>query len=298
MIQERGLIYRVADILLYTILLILVILCVAPFIHVVAVSLSSFKAVSSNSVVLWPIGPHLQNYEYILRNEAFIRSFGISTLRVIVGVSLSLLVMIITAYPLSRDTVHMPGRTIFKVILLFAMLFDGGLIPTFLAYNNLGLINQFWVLVIPGMLNIFLCILIINFFRGISKELWEAAILDGASHMQVLFRVFVPISQPVIATVTLFSAVGHWNSWFDGLIYLKTLAKWPLQSYLYSLVTTRDLQWRSAGGANQAGELFQQATPEGLATTMILVAAIPILLVYPLLQRYFIHGLTLGSVKE
>jgi putative aldouronate transport system permease protein len=128
--------------------------------------------------------------------------------------------------------------------------------------------------------------------------LWEAAILDGASHLQVLFRVFVPISQPVIATVTLFSAVGHWNSWFDGLIYLKTLAKWPLQSYLYSLVTTRDLQWRTSGGASQAGELFRQATPEGLATTMILVAAIPILLVYPLLQRYFIHGLTLGSIKE
>jgi putative aldouronate transport system permease protein len=298
MIQERGFLNRLVDVILYLLLGLLVILCLAPFVHVIAVSFSNFKSVSANQVAFWPIGPHLDNYRFIVRDEAFLRSFGVSTVRVLVGVSLSLIVMLITAYPLSRDNIYMPGRTLFKVLLLFAMLFDGGLIPTFLAYNNLGLIDKFWVLVVPGALNIFLCILIINFFRGISKELYEAAILDGASHFQVLFRVFVPISQPVIATVILFSAVGHWNAWFDGIIYMKKLANWPLQSYLYNLVTTRSLQWQTAGGAQKAGEVFQNATPEGLATTMILVAAIPILLVYPLLQRYFIHGLTLGSIKE
>lgn len=298
MIQERGLLNTITNIVLYTVLTALVILCLAPFVHVIAVSFSDFKSVSANTVALWPINPHLDNYQYILKNEEFLRSFGISVLRVTVGVSLSLLVTIITAYPLSRDSVYMPGRTAFKMIMLFAMLFSGGLIPTFLALMNLGFIDKFWVLVIPGALNIFNAILIINYFRGISRELWEAAILDGANHLQVLFKLFVPISQPVIATVTLFSAVGHWNAWFDGIIYMKTLAKWPLQSYLYNLVTTRSLQWMTAGGAQKAGEVFQNATPEGLATTMILVAAIPILLVYPLLQRYFIHGLTLGSVKE
>jgi putative aldouronate transport system permease protein len=298
MIRERGLLNTLTDIVLYIILVALVILCLAPFVHVIALSFSDFKSVSANTVSLWPINPHTDNYRYIFGNDEFIRSFGISVLRVAVGVSLSLLITIITAYPLSRDSVYMPGRTIFKMVMLFAMLFSGGLIPTFLALMNLGFIDSFWVLVVPGALNIFNCILIINYFRGINRELWEAAVLDGANHFQVLFQLFVPISQPVIATVVLFSAVGHWNSWFDGIIYMKQIAKWPLQSYLYNLVTTRNLQWMTAGGANKAGEVFSNATPEGLATTMILVAAIPILLVYPLLQRYFIHGLTLGSVKE
>lgn len=298
MIEERGAFDILFKVALYSFLTLLVVICVAPFLHVIAVSLSGFAAVSEKRVSFWPIGFHLENYRYIMGDQVFLRSFGISVLRVVVGVTLSLLIMVITAYPLSRDSVYMPGRTLFKMIMLFAMLFDGGLIPTFLAYMSLGLIDSFWVLIMPGALNIFLTIIIINYFRGISRELWEAAMLDGANHFDVLFRIFLPISQPVLATVALFSAVGHWNSWFDGLIFLKTQAKWPLQSYLYSLVTTRDLQWRTGAGAARAGELFSQATPEGLATTMILVAAIPILLVYPFLQRYFIHGLTLGSIKE
>ncbi|MBV7331780.1 ABC transporter permease subunit [Chloroflexi bacterium TSY] len=141
----------------------------------------------------------------------------------------------------------------------------------------------------------FYAILIINFFRGIPQELYDAAVLDGANHMQVLFRVFLPISKPVIATVALFSAVEHWNSWFDGVIFLNESSKWPLQSYLYNRVISRTLQWQTSGGAERAGQSFLEATPEGLATTMVLIAAIlPILLVYPLLQRYFVRGLTLG----
>ncbi len=122
--------------------------------------------------------------------------------------------------------------------------------------------------------------------------------LDGANHLQVLFRIFLPISTPVLATVTLFSSVGHWNSWFDGLIYLKDSSQWPLQSYLYTRVTTRMLQWNVSGGADRAGATFQQATPEGLQAAMIIIATIPIILVYPALQRYFVTGLTLGAVKQ
>ena len=230
-------------------------------------------------------------------DATFIRSFGNSMLRVVVGVSLSLLVMVVTAYPLSRDKVYMPGRTVFKFLMLFGMMFSGGLIPAFLAIRNLGLYDSFWVLVIPGALNIFSTILVINFFRGIPDELWEAAMLDGASHFHVLFRVFLPISTPVLATVTLFSAVGHWNSWFDALIYLKKAETWPLQTYLYGMVTTGRLAHMSAAGAQRAGVLFQDATPEGLETAMLMIAAIPIMMVYPFLQRYFVTGLTLGSVK-
>ena len=298
MVQDRTFSDRIVDVILYAILALLAIACLAPFINVVSISLSSFRAVSAHAVNLWPIEPHLDNFEYILGDSAFLRTFANSTLRVVVGVSLSLLLMVITAYPLSRDKVHMPGRTVFKVIMLFGMMFSGGLIPTFLAYRDLGLYDSFWVLVIPGALNVFSTIVIINYFRGIPDELWEAAMLDGASHLQVLFRIFIPISTPVLATVTLFSAVGHWNSWFDGLLYLKKAEAWPLQTYLYGMVITGRLQHQSAAGAQRAGQLFQEATPDGLATAMLLIAAIPIMAVYPFLQRYFVHGLTLGSVKE
>jgi len=266
--------------------------------NVIAISVSSFRAVSANAVSLWPIDPHLENFRFMMGDQAFVRTFGNSALRVIVGVSLSLMVMTITAYPLSRDTVYMPGRTVFKVFMLFGMMFSGGLIPTFLAIRNLGLYDSFWVLVIPGALPIFSTIVVINYFRGIPEELWEAAMLDGANHFQVLFEVFVPISTPVLATVTLFSAVGHWNAWFDALIYLKRAETWPLQTYLYGMVTTGRLQHMSAAGAERAGELFRQATPQGLATAMLLIAAIPVMMIYPFLQRYFVHGLTLGSVKQ
>jgi len=298
MIKERGVVNWSVDVVLYLILLLLSLACVLPFVHVLAMSLSSHGAVSSNAVGIWPIGLHIQNYKYMMGEQVFLNSFGISVVRVVVGVSLSLLIMTVTAYPLSRDSLHMPGRTAFKLIMLFGMMFSGGLIPYFLTLKLLNLLNTFWVLVVPPALNIFNTILVINFFRGIPQELWEASILDGANHFQVLFRVFVPISKPVLATVTLFTSVFHWNSWFDGVIFLKELAQWPLQSYLYSRVTTRMLQWATAGSADKAGQSFAEATPEGLATAMILIATIPILLVYPLLQRYFVTGLTLGSIKE
>jgi ABC-type glycerol-3-phosphate transport system permease component len=298
MIQGRRFSDRLVDILLYLILLLLAAACFVPLLHVVSVSFSSFRAVSAHAVSLWPVEPHLENFQFVIGHKVFIRTFGNSTLRVVVGVSLSLLVMVVTAYPLSRDSVHMPGRTVFKVLMLFGMMFSGGLIPTFLAYRNLGLYDSFWVLVIPSALNVFSTIVVINYFRGIPEELWEAAMLDGANHFQVLFRVFIPISTPVLATVTLFSAVGHWNSWFDALIYLKKVETWPLQTYLYGTVIQE--VWQPARGQRpeRAGQIFMEATPEGLATAMLLVAAVPIMLVYPFLQRYFVHGLTLGAVKE
>lgn len=298
MIRGTGIADRLVDASLYLILVLLAIACLVPFLHVISLSISSFRAVSAHAVSLWPVEPHFENFDYILGDKAFIRTFGNSALRVMVGVSLSLMVMVITAYPLSRDSIYMPGRNVFKFIMLFGMMFSGGLIPTFLAIRNLGLYDSFWVLVLPGALSIFSTIVVINYFRGIPEELWEAAMLDGANHFQVLFRVFIPISTPVLATVTLFSAVGHWNSWFDALIYLKKAETWPLQTYLYGMITTGRLQHSSAAGAERAGELFQQATPEGLSTAMLLIAAIPVILVYPFLQRYFVQGLTLGAVKQ
>ena len=294
MIEERSLKYLITDIFIWVVLGLLALSCLLPFIHVLALSLSSRPAVSADAVGLIPVGFNLDNYAFILRNDQFLKSFGISVVRVLAGVATTLVIVVLTAYPLSLDRVHMPGRTVFKVFMLFLLLFSGGLIPTFLAYRTLGLIDSFLVLILPLAINIFYIIIMINFFRGIPYELAEAAWLDGASHIDVLFRIYLPVSLPALATISLFAAVTHWNSWFDGIVYLRQVSDWPLQSFLYSLVTTRQINWQSAAGSLE----FMNATPEGLSAALIFVAAVPILLVYPFLQRYFVTGLTLGSVKS
>jgi putative aldouronate transport system permease protein len=297
MVRDRSLSYRIVDWILYVILALLALVCLLPFIHVVANSLSDKASVAADIVAFWPLGFNTENYAFLLNYHQFMQSFVTSVARVLLGVTLTLFVTVVTAYPLSRDRIYMPGRTIYKVLLLVGMLFSAGLIPYFLTIRNFGLYNNFMVLVIPGALSIFNTILVMNFFRGIPVELEEAAVLDGASHLDILFRVFIPVSLPVLATVTLFSAVGHWNSWFDGIIFLSSSDNWPLQSFMYSVVTTRMLEWQNSTGVQDAARQFQQATPQGLVSAMIFIASFPIILVYPFLQRYFVTGLTIGSVK-
>jgi putative aldouronate transport system permease protein len=301
MIAERRLRDRVGDVVIWTVLSVLAVVCLLPFLAVIARSLSGSVAVTTNQVTFWPVGFTVENYWYLTGDRHFLGAFAISVARVLAGVPLALLLIVITAYPLSQDRVHMPGRTVFKVVMLVGLLFSGGLIPTYLAYKSLGLLNNFAVLVLPGALNIFLTIIVINFFRGLPQELSESAMLDGASHVDVLFRIFVPLSRPALATVTLFTAVAHWNAWFDGIIYLSRSNLWPLQSYLYDLVTSRNLNRLvevERTGSRIGGVLdFTQVTPEALQAAMIVLAALPIMLVYPFLQRYFVRGLTLGALK-
>ena len=300
MIAERTLSYRIFDVTLYAFLALLAFVCIAPFIHVISISLSGMAAIKVGAVGLLPVDFHWQNYGFIIREPQFVGSFGVSVVRVLSGVSLSLLITVLTAYPLARDTVPMYGRTAFKMLMLFSGMFGGGMIPTYLAYKNLGLVDNFLVLIMPGALGVYYVILVMNFFRGIPSELWEAAVLDGANHLDVLLKVYLPLSRPVLATITLFSAVGHWNSWFDGVLYINEIKRWPLQSYLYARVTSKMITKSgvAAGGqAERMGVIFNELTPEGLSTAMILVATIPIMLIYPFLQRYFVTGLTLGAVK-
>lgn len=295
MVEERDWGTRLADLLTYAVVAFLGISCLLPFLNTFAYSLSSRAAIDAGRVTFWPIGFHLENYDHIMGRPEFVRSTSISIARVLIGVSLELLVCVLTAYPLSRDYLPMPGRTAFKMVLLFGMLFSGGLIPYFLIIKNLGLFNKFAVLVIPQALNIFHTIIVINYFRGIPRELAEAAEMDGASHLDILFRVFLPISTPVLATVGLFGAVIHWNSWFDGIVYMQSQRNWPLQSYVYGTVVTGSLDMEIGWGSiSQVSNI----TIRGVTGAFLLFASIPILVVYPFLQRYFITGLTLGSVKQ
>jgi putative aldouronate transport system permease protein len=173
------------------------------------------------------------------------------------------------------------------------MLFNGGLIPWYMTIKTLGLIDTFWALVLPGAIPVFSVILLLNFFRGIPKEIEEAALIDGCTHWRILWRIFLPLSAPAIATITLFALVGHWNSWFDGLILMNKTEHYPLQSYLQTLVISFDLKIMNVKEA----ELLSQINNRTLKASQIFLAALPIMLTYPFLQKYFMKGIVMGSVK-
>jgi putative aldouronate transport system permease protein len=299
-IEEKGLLDRLTDGIIYSLVGLLALICLLPFFTIFAESFSSAEAINVGLVKLWPVGWNLDNFGLLMRDRMFIQSFGRSVLRVAVAVPLTLFMSAVTAYPLSRDNLRMPGRTAFKVLLIFGMLFSGGLIPTFISYRWLGLLNTFPVLILPGAFNIFYTILLTNFFRGIPQELSESAVLDGAGHFAILFRIFLPVSLPSLATVAVFTAVGHWNSWFDGVMFLRTPDLWPLQSFLYQRVTQHLIQHYMGGREIDAARealRFSEATPKGMEAAMLIIASVPVMLVYPFLQRYFVKGLTLGAIK-
>ena len=300
MVKEKRLSDLFVDAIIYLIVGMLSLVCILPFFNVVAESFSGVEATNLGLVKLWPVDFNLDNFGLLMRDQMFKNSFLISISRVVIAVPLTLFMSAITAYPLSRDMLHMPGRTAYKVVLIFGMLFSGGLIPTFISYRWLGLLNTFPVLILPGAFNIFYTILLINFFRGIPQELSESAVLDGAGHFDILLRIYLPVSLPSLATVAVFTAVGHWNSWFDGVMFMRTPDLWPLQSYLFQRVMqppTHNIRSELTPDMAREAMQFAEATGEGMRAAMIVIASVPIMLVYPFLQRYFVKGLTLGAVK-
>jgi putative aldouronate transport system permease protein len=275
------------------VLALLAILCLFPIVHTLALSLSSATAAASGRVTIWPVEFTLQSYRFVLDNPAFIRSFGVSLLRVLVGTPVNMILTILVAYPLSRSNNEFRMRGFFVWFFLITVLFSGGLIPWYMVIRQTGLIDSFWALIIPGALPVFNVILLTNSFRSIPKELEEAAAMDGAGHWTILFRVLLPLSLPILATLTLFVAVFHWNSWFDGLILMNSPDKYPLQSYLQTVVVNPDPRMLTERDL----ALLQIISNRTTRAAQIFIAMIPILAIYPSLQRYFTTGIKLGSVK-
>lgn len=293
MVGERGWGSTLFDVANHVFLVLFGFACLLPLIHILAVSFSNRAASAGGFVTVYPIGFTLANYEKIFQSGAIYRATLVSVQRTVIGTSVNLLLTVLTAYPLSKSKDYFRGRTVFMWVFVFAMLFSGGVIPWFLVIRNLGLLNKIWALILPGAVPIWNVILTMNFFRDVPKELEEAAIIDGASHWRILWNVYVPISVPVLATMTLFSAVGHWNSWFDGMILMTKSTMYPLQTFLRSVVVSMNL---SAVLTLDPKELYELSDRSARAAT-IFIATIPILLVYPFVQRYFIVGIRLGAVK-
>lgn len=275
------------------ILSLLTLSCILPFIHVIAVSFSDKAMVSRGAVAFWPKGFTLTSYQFLLKRTAFWNAFGVSIVRAILGTAVNLCAVLLTAYPLSMDNSRLKGRTFYAWFFFFTMLVNGGLVPNYLLITSLNLRDSLWALILPGALPIFNLVLMINFFRQVPKELGEAAQIDGAGPLRTLIQVYIPVCLPAIATITLFCMVGHWNAWFDGMIYINSPNKVPLQTYLRSVIINLDM-------STMVGDdwtLLATLSDQSLRCTQIIVAVVPILCVYPFLQRYFVTGIVLGSVK-
>ena len=272
-------------------------MCLLPLLNILAISFSGSAAVAANKVVFFPVDFTTAAYDKILEDNQFWRSFRISVTRVAIAVVLNVVLVVLMAYPLSKSKREFKGRNIYMNLLIFAMLFNGGMIPSYLIVKELGLLNTIWALILPGAVPIFSVIMVMNFFNGIPRALEEAAIIDGATPLQVLIKVYIPCSKPVIATIALFSIVGSWNDFFSGLIYMTKVENYPLQTYIQSLsVKLEDML--NSGGSISSLVNTMEISSQNLNAAKIVVSVIPLLIIYPLLQKYLITGIVVGSVKE
>lgn len=295
--QKSGMVYSKNEMIFTTInaavLILLGLLCFLPFWYEVCISLSSNRAVIAKEVFLWPVEFSLEAYAYVLERAPFWKSLWVTIERVLLGLPISMLLMILAAYPLSKDSTKFRFRTVYVWFFFITMLFNGGMIPAYMLVVQLGMLDSIWALILPGAVNVFNVLLLLNFFRNVPVALEDAARVDGAGQWRILFQIYIPISKPVMATVALFTIVGNWNSWFDGMIYMKS-ANYPLQTYLRTIIFNYDFGNLSLSDQMKLAEM----SAKGIKAAQMILGALPILAVYPFLQKYFVSGITLGSVKE
>lgn len=291
--------FGIRQFIIYLLVILLTLSCLIPLMNVIALSLSSSQAAAANKVGLWPVELTFAAYEKIVGDAQFWRSFGISVFRVFVALALNLILIVTLAYPLSKSKKVFFSRKFFMNLMIFAMLFNGGMIPTYLVVKNLGLINSVWSLILPGAVPIGSVILVMNFFRGIPKSLEESALLDGANAWDILLKIYIPISLPSLATVSLFSIVGSWNDFFSGLIYMTDIKNYPLMTYIQSLTVNIAAALQNASGlSTEQLQSLLSVSNRNLNAAKIVVAIIPLLVIYPFLQKYFVQGIVVGAVKE
>ena len=274
-------------------LILVALLCLAPMIYILAVSFSTNSYVVAGEVTFLPKGFTLSTYKYLLSYKSFWNSMAISIVRTILSLFLTLLVTILSAYPLSKSSEKFLGRSFFAWYFFIPMLVNGGLIPNYLVISNLGLLGTIWALILPTVVTTFYVLLLLNFYRGLPTELEEAALMDGASHWNILFKIYVPLSKPALATIAVYCSVTQWNDWFTGVIYMNSPSQYPLMSYLQTSVLNIDLESLSA----EQQQMMSSIGTETYQAAQLLVAALPMLCIYPFMQKYFTKGLVVGSVK-
>ncbi|MCM3700388.1 carbohydrate ABC transporter permease [Paenibacillus macerans] len=276
----------------YVILTLAGLSCLLPLIHLMAVSLSDNHAILSGTVTLWPVGWSFETYRSLFEGTRIVEAFTNSVILTVVGVGLSMLFTVMAAYPLSKR--HFYARRTFTLIIVFTMLFGGGTIPTFLVLKALGLINSYWALWLTGLVSTYNMLVMRTFFEGIPEEVIESAKIDGCGEYRQLLRIVLPLSMPVIATLTLFYAVGYWNSFYSVMIFIHDTTKYNLAVMVQQMVQSQTMLQEMN---NLQSESVQQMTPESIKAAALFVMLIPMLVVYPFLQKYFVKGVMIGAVK-
>ncbi len=293
MIQKKSFGAYTAKAIIWLVVVLMTLSCLLPLINMIAISLSGSSAVAANQVGLLPVDFTLTTYNKLLKDGQFWASFWISVQRVVLGTLINMFFVITMAYPLSKSKLRFPAREVYIKFVIFAMLFSGGIIPLYMVVSGLKLTDTIWALVLPGAVPVFNVILMINFFKSVPVSLDEAARIDGASPLTILVKIYLPVSLPALATVALFSIVGHWNDYFSGLLYMNKASLYPLQTYIQQL--TVDIT--QVTDAEQLKQLSQMSN-RAFNATKIVVSTIPLLVIYPFLQKYFVSGIVIGAVKE
>jgi len=282
---------KVGDLIIVFVCLILIFICLLPMLNVLARSLSDTQYLIRNEVLLWPKGLNFEAYKTVLNNDRYVHSLWFTALLTIGCTVLSLFMTVICAYPLTYD--NLKGKKFLNGFILFTMYFSAGMIPHYVMLSNMGMLETVWVLILPSCLSVYNMIIMRSSFYSIPESLREAAEIDGAGPIRILVQIYLPLSKPVLATLALFYAVGRWNGFSDALLYIKkTRELFPIQLYLYNI-----LQNASSGEAAAQEGFAMPGLSETLKMASVMFATVPILLVYPWLQRYFVSGVTIGAVK-
>lgn len=274
-------------------LFVVAVVCIVPILHVIALSFSKNSSVMAGLVTIYPVNFTIAPYRLLMQRPDFFDSFLMSLYRVILGGAVNMTLIMLTAYPLSKDKKQFHGRTIYAWYLIITIIFSGGLIPTYMVVKEMGLLNNIWALILPGAVPVWNIMLMMNFYRNLPREIEESAFIDGANHVTVLIKMYVPLSAPSAATVALFTIVGHWNAWFDGMIYLNSPEMYPLQTFLKMIEATVSLGSTSSNNV----EYMREISDRTLRSAQLVIAMVPVLCVYPFLQKYFTKGIVMGSVK-
>ncbi|MCL2461109.1 MAG: carbohydrate ABC transporter permease [Defluviitaleaceae bacterium] len=287
---------NIFDVVNYVILFLLAAVCLLPFVNVLAVSFSSSTASASGVVGLWPVDVNLDAYYFAFHTARFLRSMLNSVYRLLGGVSLNVILVILTAYPLSKSKKVLKGRSFFAWFFFATMLLSAGLIPSYLIVSNTGIRNTILALILPGAVPVYFVMVLLQTFRQTPAELEESALMDGAGDFRILFNIYVPLAVPALATIVVFQAVAHWNDWYSGVVYMDQVEKYPLASYLHNAMQIPSFDALRQMTTEQLLR-YNKVSSGNLIAAQIMIGTLPVIIVYPFLQRFFVKGLTLGSLK-
>lgn len=279
-----------ATVVIYALVILAALVCLIPLLNVLAISLNSKE--TAEDVFLWPVDFSLQSYQIMIKRPQLYSALWMSIRRVVYAIIISTVVTVLMAYPLSKSSKIYPMRSIYAKICIFCMIFNGGMVPGIILVKQwLNLTNTVWALVLPMAVPIFNVILVMNYFRSLPKEVEEAATVDGANPFQILFKVVIPMSTPVIATVIMYVFVNHWNEWFNGLIFMDDVKYYPFQTYLQSTIKAPDIK------SIVDLENYKLVSDKTIKCAQIVIGLIPMVIIFPFVQKYFAEGITLGAVK-